>query len=55
MFLRIKPARNKKWIEHRSLSERRSGMDRRNLYRFEAFGADRRTGKLRRSSEWPQD
>ena len=54
MFLRIKPARNRKWIERRTQTERRSDIDRRNLYRFEAFGADRRVGRLRRASEWPQ-
>lgn len=52
MFLRTKPANAKKWIERRSPTERRSGVDRRDLYRFDAVGADRRVGRLRRTSEW---
>jgi len=55
MFLRIKPAKNRKWVERRSQLERRSGVDRRNLYRFEAFGTERRVVTLRRSSEWPKN
>lgn len=53
MLLRTRPARARQWLNRRSQSERRSGMDRRNLYRFETVGADRRVGKLRRTSEWP--
>ncbi|MCW8956984.1 MAG: hypothetical protein OQL09_08880 [Gammaproteobacteria bacterium] len=53
MFLRTKPSRAKKWINRRTQSERRNGQDRRNLYRFEAVGTERRMGNLRRASEWP--
>lgn len=38
-------------LERRSSSERRIGRDRRNLYRFESFGSDRRRQSLRRREE----
>jgi len=53
MYLRTKRRRATKWIDRRTQSERRNGLDRRNLFRFESIGADRRVGKLRRVSDWP--
>ena len=52
MLIFNKYTKKKTWIERRSESERRRGMDRRNLYRFESLGADRRVGNVRRTSEW---
>lgn len=52
MFLRTKRRRTTKWIDRRIQAERRNGMDRRNLFRFESVGAERRVGKLRRVSDW---
>lgn len=52
MFLRTRRRKATKLIDRRTQSERRNGMDRRDLFRFESVGADRRVGKLRRVSDW---
>lgn len=38
-------------VDRRSISERRRGMDRRNLIRFESLGSDRRNSSYRRQED----